>query len=76
MKRAFLEWSSLFCILLSAVCLILWSVSVVSVSDLPGLSFGKRHAVVQTFTRNGDITLCDHVANLEIIESMKEARLL
>tara|TARA_R110002096_G_C14448892_1_gene711371 strand:- start:507 stop:941 length:435 start_codon:yes stop_codon:yes gene_type:complete len=76
MKRAYLEWSSLFCILISAVCLILWSVSVLSVSDLPGLSFGKRRAFVQTFTQAGDVTLCDHVANLELIESVKAARLL
>ncbi|MCA9018169.1 MAG: hypothetical protein KDA77_22795 [Planctomycetaceae bacterium] len=76
MKRVFLEWCSLFCIVFSLVCLLFWSVSLLSDSEMLGLSFGKQRAIVQTFTRKGDVTFCDHVANLEMIESVKNATLL
>lgn len=76
MKRVFLEWCSVLCIVFSLVCLLLWSVSVLSDSEMLGLSFGKERAHVQTFTRNGEITFCDHVGNLEMIDSVKNATLL
>ena len=76
MKRVFLEWCSIFCILFSVVCLIFWSVSVLSDSEMLGLSFGKQRAIVQTFTRQGDVTFCDHVASLEMIESVKNSTLI
>ncbi len=76
MKRVFLEWCSIFCILFSVICLLYWSVSVLSDSEMLGLSFGKQRILVQTFTRNGEITFCDHVANLEMIECVKDSTLL
>lgn len=69
MKRVCLEWCGIICLTLSALCFVLWSASLITNTENFTFSFGKQRAVMQMFAAEGNLTLCDHIANLEIVEN-------
>ena len=64
MKRTLLEWTGIFGILLGLTCLVFWGVSFFCQSAHFTLSF----ALMDLTAAHGNVVLCDHFGNLQVIE--------
>lgn len=73
MKRAFLGWCGITLLISSAVCLLYWSVSTLTDAANFNLVFGQGSSRVQMLSTNGNITFCDHIDNLEIIDHINKS---
>jgi hypothetical protein len=74
MKRAIFEWTGLFASVLAIMGLVYWGISIIShVADFKLSFFQGSAARIDISTANGTIVLCDHLNNLEIIESTEKS---
>jgi len=71
MKRAVYEWCGLAFAGLAIGCIAAWVVSRVTSGPTLELSFGYSP---QMIAAGGSVTFCDHTANLEVIELVKNSR--
>ncbi len=74
MKRAIYEWGVISSAALSAVSIAYFAVSLVTDSADFELSFGDVPGTgMQLRAADGQITVCDHLGNLEVIDSVNKS---